>query len=101
MTGKQLTEIRANLGLTQKRLAELIGIAPNNLAKQERGELGISEPVARLARLIAAGVDVEAIAHTGTGRGTASPKPAKSSNLGYSKSPSRRRARKNSVQRRR
>lgn len=100
MTAKQLTEIRANLGLTQKRLAELIGIAPNNLAKQERGELGISEPVARLLRLIEAGVDVEAIAHTGASRGAATPKPAKSSKPGHSKSPNRRGARKNSVQRR-
>src|SRR5215470_7520317 len=100
MTAKELADIRGGLGLTQKRLAELIGIATNNLAKQERGELGISEPVARLVRLIAAGVDVEAIAHTGSGRRTAPPKPAKSSKPGHSKSPNRRGARKNSVQRR-
>jgi transcriptional regulator with XRE-family HTH domain len=53
MRAKELKEMRAKLGLTQKRLAELVGIAPNNLAKQERGELGIRESLARLIRMIA------------------------------------------------
>jgi len=52
-------------------------------------QLGISEPVARLIRLIAAGVDVETIAHTGASRRAAASKPAKSSKPGHSKTKSR------------
>src|SRR5215472_12379920 len=98
MTAKELSNIRGGLGLTQKRLAELVGIATNNLAKQERGELGISEPVARLVRLIAAGVDVEAIAHTGSSRRTAASKQAKGFKPRHPKGPGGRRSRKDSVQ---
>jgi len=43
------------------QLAKAVGIAPNNIALQERGKIGISEPVARLILLVAAGVDVESI----------------------------------------
>jgi hypothetical protein len=77
----------------------MVGIAANNLAKQERGELGISEPVARLIGLIAAGVDVETIAHTGSSRRDTSPKPAQGFRAAGSKGQSRGRARKNSLQR--
>jgi transcriptional regulator with XRE-family HTH domain len=93
MTAKELKSIRAKLGFTQKRLADMIGIAPNNLAKQERGELGISEPVARLVRLIAAGVNVEAITDTGSSGRDPAPKSAKSPKPGNTQSPRRRRAR--------
>jgi hypothetical protein len=34
-------------------MAELIGIAPNSVARLERGERGISEPLARLVKMIA------------------------------------------------
>src|SRR5207245_10010529 len=53
MTSKKIKKIRAKLGLTQRELAELVGIAPNNIAKQERGELGIHPAVSKLARIIA------------------------------------------------
>jgi hypothetical protein len=34
-------------------MAKTIGLHWNSLARMERGEIGISEPVARLARVIA------------------------------------------------
>ena len=43
MTGKELKMIRMKLDWTQKHLAEVVGIAPNTLATQERGEVGIGE----------------------------------------------------------
>ena len=53
MTGKELKSIRKSLGLTQADFAALVGVAPNSIARQERGEMGIREPLARLVRLIA------------------------------------------------
>jgi DNA-binding transcriptional regulator YiaG len=54
MTGKQLLSIRRKLGLTQKELANELGIHWNSLARWERGEVRITEPVARLIRLTTA-----------------------------------------------
>ena len=53
MTGKELKSIRKSLGLTQADFAALVGVAPNSIARQERGEMGIREPLARLVRLMA------------------------------------------------
>jgi transcriptional regulator with XRE-family HTH domain len=53
MTGPQLRRIRKQLGLTQVALAERIGVTSTSLARWERGEIGISEPVARLVQLLA------------------------------------------------
>ena len=50
----QLRAIRQELGLTQAGLAEAIGVRPNTVARWERGEIGISEPTARLVEKIAA-----------------------------------------------
>jgi len=52
MNGKELRRIRKQLELTQVQLAEKLGINPNSVARQERGEIGISEPVARLVKMI-------------------------------------------------
>jgi transcriptional regulator with XRE-family HTH domain len=54
MTGEELRAIRKSMGLTQVEFAALVGVAPNSIARQERGEIGIREPLARLARLLAA-----------------------------------------------
>jgi predicted transcriptional regulator len=51
MTGQQMRKIRKGLGLTQKELAVLVGVATNSIARQERGEMGIRESLARLIRL--------------------------------------------------
>ena len=40
------------LGLTQAGLAEAVGVTSNAIALAERGERGISEPLARLVRLL-------------------------------------------------
>jgi transcriptional regulator with XRE-family HTH domain len=48
MTGKQLKKIRGQLGLTQAEMAERVGVAPNTVARWERGEIVIREPIARL-----------------------------------------------------
>ena len=89
MTAKELRKIREQLGWTQKQLAEAVGIAPNNIACQERGEIGISEPVARLLRLIASGVNVETLVNPRRGRKGASHKPPKGAGARHSKSTSR------------
>ena len=52
MTGKQLREIRARFGLAQAELARWLGVHGNTVARWERGEVGISEPAARLACVI-------------------------------------------------
>jgi len=44
--------MRTKCGLTQRGLAELVGVAANTVARWERGEVSISEPVARLIRLV-------------------------------------------------
>ena len=52
MTGKELRQIRQKLGLTQVEFADLVGVTPNSIARQERDEIGIREPQARLIRLL-------------------------------------------------
>ena len=41
------------MGLTQAGLAKIVGVDKNSIARQERGEMGIREPLAKLIRLIA------------------------------------------------
>ena len=53
MTGQQMRTIRNSLGLTQQALAALVGVTTNSIARQERGEMGIRESLARLIRLTA------------------------------------------------
>jgi len=51
--GVELRTIRKRLGKTQAQLAEAVGVATNTIARYERDEMKISEPVARLVRTIA------------------------------------------------
>ena len=51
--GKELLKIRKSLALTQEQMAKQIGVRENTVARWERGELRISEPVSRLIRLLA------------------------------------------------
>jgi transcriptional regulator with XRE-family HTH domain len=53
MTGEELREIRTRMGLTQVEFADLVGVHPNSLARQERNEIGIRESQAKLVRLLA------------------------------------------------
>jgi transcriptional regulator with XRE-family HTH domain len=52
MTGKQLKKIRGQLGWTQSQLANELGVTSNTVARWERGEVAIREPVARLLQSI-------------------------------------------------
>jgi DNA-binding transcriptional regulator YiaG len=52
MTGLELRDRRRRLGATQAQLAERLGVTANALARWERGERRISEPVARLVKLL-------------------------------------------------
>lgn len=55
MTGAELKALRRRLGLTQAQLAEKIGVWRNTIARQERGEVTIPGPTARLYRLLTKG----------------------------------------------
>jgi len=52
VTGAELLAIRRKLRLTQAQLAEQVGVAPNTIPRQERGEIGIGEPLARLLQIL-------------------------------------------------
>ncbi|MGD0075361.1 MAG: helix-turn-helix domain-containing protein [Candidatus Binataceae bacterium] len=52
MSGKQLREIRKRLGWTQQQMAEKLGVWRNSVARWERDEMAISEPVARLIEIL-------------------------------------------------
>jgi len=52
MAGEELRLYRTRFGLTQAAMARVLGVHWNSLARMERGEMIISEPVARLVRLL-------------------------------------------------
>ena len=52
MTGSQLREIRRQLGLTQVALAARLAVSANTVARWERNEVPIREPMARLIALL-------------------------------------------------
>ena len=54
MTGGEVRALRKKLGLTQLRLAELVGVAENSVARWERGEMRVRESAARLMQRLAA-----------------------------------------------
>lgn len=52
MNGAALRQQRKKLQMTQRELAKELGVAWNTVARYERDESGIPEPVARLVMLI-------------------------------------------------
>jgi len=52
MDGSQLKRIRDKLDWTQVEMAEEVGVTETTLARWERGEVSISEPIGRLIRRI-------------------------------------------------
>lgn len=52
MNGKELRAIRDKHGWTQVQLAEKLGVTPNTVARWERDEVGIREPMARLIQSV-------------------------------------------------
>jgi transcriptional regulator with XRE-family HTH domain len=75
MKARELKAIRKLLGWSQARLAEAVGVASNSIARQERGEIGIKESLARLIRVIAEQHEGSRVAHRGAGGRTASDQP--------------------------
>jgi transcriptional regulator with XRE-family HTH domain len=57
VTPTTLARLRSRLKLTQAGLARLLGISTNTVARLERGELPISEPMARLLLFVARDVE--------------------------------------------
>jgi DNA-binding transcriptional regulator YiaG len=49
--GSELRGLRMRTGLTQAALADRLGVAPNSVARWERNERTIAEPMARLIRM--------------------------------------------------
>lgn len=56
MTGEELKQLRDRLKLTQLELAKQIGVTSNTVARWERNEVQIREPMARLIQSIYAGI---------------------------------------------
>jgi len=52
MTGKKFKQLRRHLGLTQVQLAKALGTSPNSVARWERSERRVFEPVAKLLTLL-------------------------------------------------
>jgi len=52
LEAKEVRRIRQWLGLTQKQLAERMGVARNTVARWEMGTMQIREPAARLLKII-------------------------------------------------
>jgi DNA-binding transcriptional regulator YiaG len=52
MTPRQLREFRQRLGLTQAEFADCISVAPNTVARWERGELGMRASTEKLLEIL-------------------------------------------------
>lgn len=52
MEGSELRRLRMRAGLTQAALAAKLGVAPNSVARWERDERTIAEPMTRLIRMM-------------------------------------------------
>ncbi|WP_447979039.1 helix-turn-helix domain-containing protein [Candidatus Nitrospira bockiana] len=52
VTGEELRRRRKELGLTQAQLAADLGVTVTTVARWERGERGISEPIGRLVDML-------------------------------------------------
>jgi transcriptional regulator with XRE-family HTH domain len=57
VNAETLRRLRGRLRLSQTVLARLLGVAPNTVARMERGELSIREPIARLLLFVARDID--------------------------------------------
>jgi DNA-binding transcriptional regulator YiaG len=56
LTGTALRQLRTRLGCTQRELAARVGVTANTVARWERDEVRITEPMERLLRLVAGAV---------------------------------------------
>ena len=53
MTGTDVQRLRWKLGLTQAELAARLGVHALTVSRWERGQVRVTEPMARLLRLLA------------------------------------------------
>ena len=53
MKGNELRRIRKRMVLTQAQMAEVVGVTRNTVARWERDEVPMREPMARLIRMVA------------------------------------------------
>lgn len=58
MLARQLREFRQRLGITQVAFAEAIGVAPNTVARWERGELNMRASTAKLIEMMMRNADL-------------------------------------------
>ncbi len=58
MTPNRLRELRKRLGLTQEAFAKRVGVAPNTVARWERGEIGMKQTTERLIELLCQNTDL-------------------------------------------
>jgi transcriptional regulator with XRE-family HTH domain len=58
MTPRRLHQLRIRLGLTQAGFAARVGVAPNTVARWERGEIGMKETTARLIEILCQDTDL-------------------------------------------
>lgn len=99
MTGKQLRVLRNRLGLTQVDFGARIKVTGNSIARMERGEVVITEPMALLITYVAREGRVGKVDDTWSGGRNLAPESAKRLGATDSKSKGRQGARKNLVQR--
>jgi DNA-binding transcriptional regulator YiaG len=52
MRGRKVRTIRMRLGISQRELGDRLGVAQNTVARWERGEVKVTEPIARLLRIV-------------------------------------------------
>ena len=97
MKEPELKTARHRLGWLQARLAAAVGIAVGSVAPQGRGELGLSEPMVKLQRLIEGGAEVEAFAHQSRSRRDRAFESTKSFDAADPKSQGRKRPRKDFI----
>jgi len=53
MTPRTLKRLRRELGLSQAKFADLVGVTANTVARWERGELGMRPTTGRLIEILA------------------------------------------------
>jgi DNA-binding transcriptional regulator YiaG len=54
MTSADVQRLRRRLGVTQVELAARLGVHPLTVSRWERGQVRVTEPMARLLKLLAA-----------------------------------------------
>ena len=59
MTPSALRRLRRRVRLSQAKFADLVGVAPNTVARWERGERAIGRAMDRLVRFVVAQVEAD------------------------------------------